>query len=482
MGIAVRIDILWQRILRIHCASCEVDVFPFVHIRQAHRVADLGPMRIRIRIVVIVHAVGCSNGVARRIVEGAEVTVDNGELIEARLFHAIDLRAGGDEAVVVFQAAVDDVVNRCIDVIDTAHRQPALIDRAELVFGDELLNAGGLSVGAAARCDATSRFDGGDVVFRKRPIRIEPLTSERLEIAGVGHLKIGGEIAAHVFVHVESAHKGHDELEEHHGQRQRDDGDDRLAAVAAEIGPGHGEKGDLFFLAAALCAAAGLGVTQRFNRRHTPSHATGAETGDEYGYQRKERRTCKDPRTCRSHRLHAVKLPHNDWHQRFADKPAQHQPQRNAHDRQQQRLLANHTANLPRRRADGFEQAIKTHVSRHGNLKDVVDDEVTCEKNEQKHHHNEDDRHRIGIFSDGGAGVAPVDTDVDIVVGSDILTLVAVVGENLVQVRLNVATAAFKHHIHVPDTGVVVVARRRHANFVKHRVDTALRNDYLAGR
>ena len=137
---------------------------------------------------------------------------------------------------------------------------------------------------------------------------------------------------------------------------------------------------------------------------------------------------------------------------------------------------------MPRCRANGFQEAIEAHVSRHGNLKDVVDDEITCEENEQKHHHNEDDRHRIGIFSDRCAGVAPVDAGADVVVGSDILALVAVVGKNLVQVRLNVATAAFKHHIHVPDTGVVVVARRRHANFVKHRVDTALRNDYLAGR
>ena len=101
----------------------------------------------------------------RWIIEGTEVAFDDGELIEARLFHAIDLRAGGDEAVVVFQAAVDDVVNRRIDVIDTAHRQPALIDRAELVFGNKFLNAGALSVSASPLGDTANRFDGGDVVF-----------------------------------------------------------------------------------------------------------------------------------------------------------------------------------------------------------------------------------------------------------------------------------------------------------------------------
>src|SRR5699024_9676183 len=109
------------------------------------------------------------------------------------------------------------------------------------------------------------------------------------------------------------------------------------------------------------------------------------------------------------------------------------------------------------------------------------DDEIPGEDDEQQHGNDGNGHDGIQVVAELGAGVAPVDTDVD-VVGPGGLVLVAVVGQDLVQIPLNVPGAALQHHVQVPGAGHAVGgAGGIHAHLGQDGVHPALRNQDVAG-
>ena len=119
------------------------------------------------------------------------------------------------------------------------------------------------AIGAPARRDAALRIDRRDHIFRQWPIGAQLAI---LKIPSVRDLEIARKRARHIAIHVKTIHERHYELEEHHSERQRNNRDKRLAAAAAEIGPGHGEDGNFFLRALALRAARTFCIAQRFDR------------------------------------------------------------------------------------------------------------------------------------------------------------------------------------------------------------------------
>ena len=114
---------------------------------------------------------------------------------------------------------------------------------------------------------------------------------------------------------------------------------------------------------------------------------------------------------------HAVQPGHDHRRQLCPHQPAQHQPQGDA--RQSSGVsawLADDAPQLPGRGADGFQQAVKPDVIGDGDLEHIVDNEVAGEDDEQQH--RGDGEIAVGVQAVGqlGAGIAPVDAGVDIVV------------------------------------------------------------------
>src|SRR5699024_437464 len=125
-----------------------------------------------------------------------------------------------------------------------------------------------------------------------------------------------------------------------------------------------------------------------------------------------------------------------------ADKPPDDESKGDAHRTEQQSLETDDPPQLPGGGADGLQQAVEPDIASYGDLEHIIDNEVAGEDDEQQHGGNGDHHCGVNIVAKLGAGVAPVDAGVDVVVPGG-LTLVAVVFQDLIQVLFNVAGTAF---------------------------------------
>ena len=164
-----------------------------------------------------------------------------------------------------------------------------------------------------------------------------------------------------------------------------------------------------------------------------------------------------------------------------AHQPAQHQANGDARQGQGHGLIPDDPPQLPGCGADGFQQPVEPDVPGHGDLEHVVDNEVAGKDDQQGHRGDSDDRHGVHTVGQPGAGIPPVDAGVNVVVPGG-LALVAVVGQNLIQVLLDVAGTAFQHHVQVPTAHHAVAAGRGDANLVQYRLQPALRDQDVVGR
>ena len=338
-----------------------------------------------------------------------------------------------------------------------------------------------MAVHHAAGRDAALRVDVVDGLLRQAHIAGKAHVPA-LQLAGVRHDEVAGCKVGHVFVHIKAAGKVDGHRQQHDRQRKREHRHRRFALAAAQVGPGHRERGHAAGLAgfgAPLPAA--LGIAHGFHRRDFARHAPRPPAGQQHRAQRKQSGGGKDPRADRGDGPHAVEPRRDHRRQLPAQQPAEREPGGDAGGGQRQRLQADDAPQLPGRRADGLEQAVEPDIPGHRDLEHVVDDEVPGKHDEQRHRGDGDRRHGVEVFRKLRPGVAPVDAGGDVVVPGG-LALVAVVGQDLLDIPLNVPRPAFEHHVKVPATGHAVGRGFGvHPHLGKDGVHPALGDQHMVG-
>ena len=114
-------------------------------------------------------------------------------------------------------------------------------------------------------------------------------------------------------------------------------------------------------------------------------------------------------------------------------------------------------------------------------MEHIVDDEVAGKDDEKGHCGDGNYCHRVNDIGYPCPGVTPVDAGVDVVITGG-LALIAVVGQNLIQVLLDVAGTAFQHHIQAPCAGYPVSRGFWvYSHLVENRVHPALGDENVIG-
>ena len=80
---------------------------------------------------------------------------------------------------------------------------------------------------------------------------------------------------------------------------------------------------------------------------------------------------------------------------------SENQSDRNSDAGKNQRLPPDQLSYLFSRGSDGFQQTVKTDIFDHRDLKDIVDDQITGEDDEQQSRDHADDRRRVRLKAGG---------------------------------------------------------------------------------
>ena len=306
-------------------------------------------------------------------------------MVQCKGIHAVELHP-------VRQQALRRAVHVADGLVQLLRGIPLAPNGAVILLGDKFHRRAGLAIDAAAVCNATLGIHGVDDLLRHRHLIVKRVPAG-LELSCVRQDEVTGSEVGSVFVHVEAAYQCYRHGQQDHRQGKGENGNESFAPAAAQIGPGHGQQGHSlaapFSLPLQLLA---LGVAHRLHRGDLARQTAGTATGDEYRHQGKDGRTRKEEWADRDHRGHPIEPRGNDRCEHTAQQPSQQQPDGDTDEREQQRLGADNPPELPGRGADGFQQAVETDVPRHGDLKYIVDDEISGEQNEDQHPHD-DGRH-----------------------------------------------------------------------------------------
>ena len=451
-----------------HLTGRGVIIFQLVAVAQRHLVAHIHPVAVRLDVVVVVHGVDRGDVVAVRVAQFGEIPRHHVDQAQRKFLHAVDLHPVGDQALIVF-------VRRLDHVLQHLRRVPFALAVPEVLLGDKLLQPAGLPIDAPRLGDTALRVDVGDQVLGDRL-----LDAVRLEVSGAAEDKVGHHLVLQIFVHVKAACEQHRHVGQHHRQREGEHHQQRLDAAAAKVCPGHREKRRTLPLPRFGPAGSGahVGVAHRLHRGDPGRHPARLAAGEQDGEQRKQRRPDEDEGTEADKGIFVGQLLHDDGGQLVADQKAQHQPDGDADEREQQRLAADDALKLAAGGADGLEQAIELDVVGDRNLKDVVDNQIPGEDDEQQQGGDGDDGQRVSLSPHLRSGVAPVDAAVDVVVRLGVGVLIAVVFQQLCQVALDVQRAC-KHHVQRPPAGHVVSALVLVA--LQRLLGAALRQQDVAG-
>ena len=130
-----------------------------------------------------------------------------------------------------------------------------------------------------------------------------------------------------------------------------------------------------------------VGVAQRFHRRNPAAGARWLQAGNAYSDSGEERRADEDPGIERDRRCAASGGDHK-WHEHSAEKITDDKPEGNTDEAESARLAVDDLFELALCGAEGFQPSVETNIGGNGDLENVVDDEITANKNE---HHA--DRH-----------------------------------------------------------------------------------------
>ena len=307
---------------------------------------------------------------------------------------------------------------------------------------------------------------------------------------GVPHLKmprvrqdkVRADAFGEILVHVKAPHKGGRYGGEHHRQGQGEHRHHGLALAAAQVGSGHGKGRHPS--AASLClllALAALRVPYRLNGGDLRRQPAWLGAGQQHGEQGKQGRAHKD-QGMHGHGTHyAVQPLDHHGRQQTAHHPAQHKPDGDADTAQKQRLLPQQSFDLPPGGPDGLQQAIESDVVGHGDLEDIIDNQVSGEHNQQQHRRQRRQRGRVHVLGHLGSGVAPVHAGIHIIVLLPVLVLIAVVGQNGLDILFNVQ-GAVQHHIQAPESRAGGVLSRDISRLRQDGLQPALGNEHMVSR
>ena len=221
-------------------------------------------------------------------------------MIQRERAHAVELGGVRQQAVFVAVHEADDRIH-LVPMIKNAFL------RAIVIFRNELQDGRGFSVYRTAVQNAALRVDG----FHGRPgqsLLFAEQSAAGLEFSCISYDKIAGGETRHVLIHIEACGEVDRNGQQNNGQRQREDCHRGFSPAAAQIGPGHGERGDFPrpapFVRERLRTA--VGITDGFHRRNPGGHPAGPAAGEEHGEQGEQGRRRENERIDRCHGNHVV--------------------------------------------------------------------------------------------------------------------------------------------------------------------------------
>ena len=391
----------------VDLSGVRVVILEFLHVPQRDRVTQLCPVGIRFRVAVVIGGINGGNVVSSRLIELGQVPVQHRQFVQYKRFHAVKLGVIRQKTVFAPLGPLHQQVQVLLVV------PPSIVSPVP-ILGDEFLDRGDAAIDPAAHRHATLGRHSVDGLLRQSLIRTPEGT--HLEIPGVCQDEVRYHLVGEILLHTEAIGEGDGQIQQHHRQGERQHCHHRLAAAAAQVGLCHGEQGHAARLLHLLFQRPALGVPHRLNGTDLRRQTTRPGAGQQHRQQRKQRGDHENDRAGRHHVVDAVESGNDDRRQPGADEPPNQQAKRNAHQREEQRLLADDVLELPSGGADGFQQSIEADIVGDGDLEHIVDNEIAGEDDEQQH--GGDAQHHAGVQTvrQLGAGVAPVDAGGDVVV------------------------------------------------------------------
>ena len=122
---------------------------------------------------------------------------------------------------------------------------------------------------------------------------------------------------------------------------------------------------------------AAFGIAYRLYRGYFGCDAAGTGAGEHHRQQGKESGADKNNGIDGNGGDDAIEPGNDDRCQFRADEPAADETEGDPDQCQQQRLMTNDLPQLFRRGTDGFQQTVKADIVGNGDLKDVVNDEIS---------------------------------------------------------------------------------------------------------
>ena len=183
-------------------------------------------------------------------------------------------------------------------------------------------------------------------------------------------------------------------------QRQGADNQYRPLLVPAQVGQRHLRKlpavGGILTL---LSASGTVGIADCLHRRNLRRNASRLSGGYPDRKERKYRRADENQRMNGYRHIISRKRGHGHHLRQdsLSDQITENQSERNPHDAKPQRLTADDLLDLPSRGADGLQQTVIVNIPDDGNLKNVINDQVASQNNEQKSSHDSSDGHRVRL-------------------------------------------------------------------------------------
>ena len=163
-------------------------------------------MAVRNDLTVIIVGVDRRNSVAVRVGQGGQSPRHHLQMVQGKIFHAVELCRDRQQAVFVPRNAVHHHVQ-------LLGGEPLALGGTVVVLGDELLDPTDLAVDASALGNATLALNSINGILGKGGVGAEQVAA--LELTGVRHHEIGSGVMGHKLVQVKPAGEGGGKGEQH---------------------------------------------------------------------------------------------------------------------------------------------------------------------------------------------------------------------------------------------------------------------------
>ena len=412
----VILDIFLRRGVCHRLPGPGVRIVPLVHIGHRQFVSRLWIMLRHLGRPVIIGLHRKSDGPALRVPQGFQAPFQDCQLVQQGIVHALCLERYLD-LVSPFFPDLKFLVNLLF--------RPCEGQAAELFFvkphlGIYSRHRPGLTC-VRFFCilpDLLHRLPG-EAGFR--PICLEP------EVIRVPHDKICAGLLFQIFLHAESAGKLEGKGQQHHRQRQGDHHQCGALFIPSQVGKSH--PADPGPAASSLLPGrnAGFRIFYRLHGRDFRRHPARPPAGEQHCRHREQRGRREDQGRTADLCLYRLQTGpgKNHRHQTGSHQPAGDQPQRTADPAQQKGLLPDDPPKLPGRHPDGLQKAVVADIPCHGDLENVVDDQISGEDHQQEERRHGGQKAGVQLRCCLGRGIAPVYPVVQISIRSRIVSLVS---------------------------------------------------------